>query len=351
MRAKVSQGHDLRPGKLAGAGFSGARQRAAQRVDAPPPPVPAQAAQLREDLRAAQALPAQTAQQPDSQRNVQQEERSRPASPWLGEARALPAAASEMPRPSQSPPSAAGQELLHASRRGLSQTVPLATAGRPGSATTETHRSSTARCHQLEALLAECKASARRAKERGPTDRPLRVAQPVYPAAALSHTIPRPVPPTRVCTPQAKHAEAVAELERRQASYMRREDQLRAQLAEAANQPHAVDTAHMVRGQRPTDVNSRVGNAGIASTSGASGMGLAGLQQEVISGVEALLERQRLALCADEAVQLRHAKARLAELEAQLRTEREERAQERDEGGAGLVSRVAGMAGGQSPPC
>lgn len=58
----------------------------------------------------------------------------------------------------------------------------------------------------------------------------------------------------------------------------------------------------------------------------------------MISGVEELLEKQRLALRADEIAQLRQAKARVADLEAQLRREREEREHERGEGGISLVS-------------
>ncbi|GBF90118.1 hypothetical protein Rsub_03251 [Raphidocelis subcapitata] len=141
----------------------------------------------------------------------------------------------------------------------------------------------------------------------------------------------------------AKHADALSELERRQASYIRREDRLRAQLAAAANQQqqHNADTAHAGGPQSPAEAASGAssggGGGGGCDASDGSGTGLAAMQQEVISGVEELLERQRLALRSDEAVQLRHAKARLAELEGRLRAEREEREQERDEGGASLA--------------
>jgi hypothetical protein len=62
------------------------------------------------------------------------------------------------------------------------------------------------------------------------------------------------------------------------------------------------------------------------------------MQREVLSGVEGLLERQRLALRAEEVAQLRAARARLAEVEAELARERGEREQERGAGGESLVS-------------
>jgi len=170
---------------------------------------------------------------------------------------------------------------------------------------------------------------------------------------------------------QGKHADLVTELERRQDSYMRREDQLRAQLAAAASvmnqQPVAISHPDPSSWQQPQalrDGTTSLGNSGgeaaissgvgehcqaaeeelqAAAAPAPTTAGMAAMQQEVISGVEQLLERQLLALRADEYAQLRHTKVRLADVEAQLAAERAAREQERGEGGTSLVS-VVGLA-------
>ncbi|KAI8464232.1 MAG: hypothetical protein J3K34DRAFT_526357 [Monoraphidium minutum] len=168
----------------------------------------------------------------------------------------------------------------------------------------------------------------------------------------------------------AKHAAALSELERRQESYMRREERLQAQLAAAraaaerhgrwgAAAPAAPDSsdagggggggappgweqgaAGSPDGRTAPGAEAGLGPAqGAAAASGGGGGGcLDGMQLEVICGVEGLLERQRLALRAEEAAALRQARAWLAKLEARLAAEREEREQERVEGGDSLAA-------------
>lgn len=150
---------------------------------------------------------------------------------------------------------------------------------------------------------------------------------------------------------QAKHADMASELQRRQESYMRREDHLRAQLAAAvagapgggvawlgaplpSSSAGAGAAAAVTAALAAPSHDAASGSGG--NTSGGGG-GLAAMQAEVISGVEELLDRQRVALAAGEAAALRGARARLAEATAALAAERAARQREAGDGGASLV--------------
>ena len=159
--------------------------------------------------------------------------------------------------------------------------------------------------------------------------------------------------------PKAKHAELSMELQRRRESYMRREDALRVQLAEAeaaaaaatsaAAEAASAAAAAAAAGRRSSDGDNGDGTcspsgrgaglgsgarggrgqsvAGAAASAAAAAaaavaaavpQGLGGVRDEVVAGVEGLLERQRLALHADGVAQARALRARLAEAEAKL---------------------------------
>lgn len=131
----------------------------------------------------------------------------------------------------------------------------------------------------------------------------------------------------RLCTctkpPQAQHAEALQEMQRRQASYMRREAALRSQLRALEDGAALLHTQHGV--SNACGSNSQAGPActpgAFVNTAGGSALKpppLRNLQQELQSGVEELLQRQRLQLRTEEASQLRLFRQQLTELDAQL---------------------------------
>lgn len=207
---------------------------------------------------------------------------------------------------------------------------------------------------------------------------------PLASARSDSHpaTPARPPRVARTAPGQSKHADAIAELDRREASYMRREDGLKALLAAAqaavaaagGGGAQGADTAgvcdgswrdsaggscgHWPKGSgpdglpkpgawdgAPCDGSSipcpappRGDDSDQGQGSARGGGGLHGMQQQVIDGVEALFERQRLALLASQAAALRAAEAKLAAAEARLAAERRAREQGRtSDGGETLV--------------
>ncbi|GAX86340.1 hypothetical protein CEUSTIGMA_g13752.t1 [Chlamydomonas eustigma] len=105
----------------------------------------------------------------------------------------------------------------------------------------------------------------------------------------------------------------VADGEKRQASYMRREDELQ----------HKVDQQReeldVMSGKRPTAISEeaeRLRKTTIGPTT------IQDLHGQVISGIEVLLRKQEVALKHGEATSIRHFKDKLAEVEAQVAAER-----------------------------
>eukprot|EP00775_Hariotina_reticulata_P009232 gene9232-9397_t len=127
---------------------------------------------------------------------------------------------------------------------------------------------------------------------------------------------------------KAKHVDAVQDLERCQASYMRREAQLKAELDRQQHQ------------QQGQGCNSPAADAGSICASGCEGSAkgqqtqkpptFSEMQQQVLQGLDDLLEGQKLQMQAEEAQQLRHFRSKLSEIEGQLQADKQVAAAHQD---------------------
>eukprot|EP00879_Flechtneria_rotunda_P019947 GHRR01020966.1.p1 GENE.GHRR01020966.1~~GHRR01020966.1.p1 ORF type:complete len:404 (+),score=209.72 GHRR01020966.1:123-1334(+) len=133
---------------------------------------------------------------------------------------------------------------------------------------------------------------------------------------------------------KGKHAAAVKELDRRQESYMRREEQLLAKLAAgaptAAQQQHSSVPSGAGATAGPVedgDDRASYTDAGLSSLSANQQsqkvQALQEMQQQALHGLNELLQRQRLHMHAEEAQQLRQFRSKLAEIEAQMQADKQ----------------------------
>ncbi|WIA08826.1 hypothetical protein OEZ85_008248 [Tetradesmus obliquus] len=127
---------------------------------------------------------------------------------------------------------------------------------------------------------------------------------------------------------KCKHADAVKELDRRQDSYMRREEQLKLQLAALTQTQEAGDSSGGTSsdGSSSSSPHDEPGPDDTSQPAASSSrapkapkpLTLQEMQEQVLNGLDDLLQRQKLQMRTEEAQQLRQFRSRLAEIEGQL---------------------------------